>query len=63
MPVKSFQGERAYKKNNSKKINCIRCNDESVSYIFAEQSIHEVMKAFIKRFQNFQDLQWIKMEY
>ena len=49
MPVKSFQGERAYKKRvtPSKLVVSDIMTTQLVTFL-AEQSIHDVMKAFIR---------------
>ena len=49
MPVKSFQGERAFKKRiTPRKLIVSDVMTSQLVTFSAEQSIHEVMKAFIK---------------
>ena len=49
MPVKSFQGERAHKKRiTPRKLIVSDVMTSQLVTFSAEQSIHEVMKAFIK---------------
>ena len=49
MPVKSFQGERAHKKRTTpRKLIVSDIMTSQLVTFYAEQSIHEVMKAFIK---------------